>query len=461
MSFARSMRRPDFRSGLPLILVVVLLGLLWLAGGASREDALGQVVVRGGAWLAIAITALVGSRPAVGPVRPVLVLLLATIMLPLLQLIPLPPSWWQALPGRDVLLIPGETSLPWRPWTMTPGATYNSLASLVVPAAMFLLLVQLDEKARAWLPAILLAMVTSAVILGLFQFSGARINNPLINETPGLVSAIFANRNHFALLTAMGCLIAPVWAFQDSEALKWRGPVAIGLVMLFVLMILATGSRSGILLGVLALVIGIALVGARLKRRLRQAPKWVFPVLLAALVVTFVGVILLSVAADRAVSIQRLILHNADEDLRQRTMPTILAMIELYLPLGSGFGGFDPVFRIHEPLALLKPTYFNQAHNDFLGITLDGGLPALALLLAAFGWWLVATARVWRASHAEPAVLARLGSAILFLVFVGSAIDYPARTPTIMAIIVIAATWLARGRPDKSVAALPAEHPHL
>lgn len=461
MPFARSMRHPDLRSGLPLILVVALLSLLWLAGGASREDALGQVVVRGGAWLAIAITALVGSRPAVGPVRPVLILLLATILLPMFQLIPLPPSWWQALPSRAVLLIPGESSLPWRPWTMTPGATYNALASLVVPAAMLLLLVQLDEKARRWLPAILLVIVTSAVVLGLFQFSGARINNPLINETPGLVSAIFANRNHFALLTAMGCLLAPVWAFQNSESLKWRGPVAIGLILLFMLMILATGSRSGILLGVLALVIGIVLVGGRLKRRLKRAPKWVFPALLAALLAAFVGLILLSVAADRAVSIQRLILHNADEDLRQRAMPTILAMIELYLPLGSGFGGFDQVFRIHEPLALLKPTYFNQAHNDFLGIVLDGGLPALALLLAAFGWWLMATARAWRDGPGEPAMLARLGSAILLLVFVGSAIDYPARTPTMMAIIVIAATWLARGRSDTALAALPAQHRHL
>lgn len=458
---ARFLMRSKLQSSLPLILVVFLLCLLWLAGGASREDALGQVIVRGGAWLVIATTALVGSRPAIGPVRPVLVLLLATILLPLLQLIPLPPPWWQALPGRDVLLVPGEASLPWRPWTMTPGATYNSLQSLVVPAAMLLLLVQLDEKAGRWLPAILLALITSAVVLGLFQFSGARINNPLINETPGLVSAIFANRNHFALLTAMGCLIAPVWAFQNSEALKWRAPVAIGLIMLFVLMILATGSRSGILLGVLALAIGSALVGVRLKRKLKQAPKWAFPVLLALLLAALVGLILLSVAADRAVSIQRLILHNADEDLRQRAMPTILTMIELYLPLGSGFGGFDPVFRIHEPLTLLKPTYFNQAHNDFLGIVLDGGLPALALLLAALGWWLAATVRAWRDGPGEPAVLARLGSAILLLVFVASAIDYPARTPTIMATIVIAATWLARRGADKALAALPAQHRHL
>ncbi|MDV3458439.1 O-antigen ligase family protein [Sphingomonas sp. HF-S4] len=461
MSFARSLRQPDLGAVAPQTLILLLLTVLWFAGGASRGDALGQVVVRGAAWAIIAAAVLAGRRPDFGPAWPVALLLLATIALPLLQLIPLPPSWWQALPGRDILLLPGTASPPWRPWTMTPGATRNALAALVVPVAMLLLLAQLGQKERQWLPTIFLAMIVSAMLVGLLQFSGARFNNPLINETPGLVSGIFANRNHFALLLAIGCLLAPVWAFQDREALKWRGPTAIGLVLLFVLMILATGSRSGVLLGVLALVLAAMLVGRRLQRRLGQAPKWVFPALLAVAVAVIAGLIWLSVAADRAVSINRLIILDADEDLRTRAMPTIVSMIKLYFPLGSGFGGFDSLFRIHEPLALLKPTYFNQAHNDFLGIVLDGGLPALMLLGAALGWWLVASVRAWRAAPGEPVMLARLGSAILLLIFAASAFDYPVRTPTFMAFVVVAAVWLARGASSKVLAALPAQHRDL
>ena len=198
-------------------------------------------------------------------------------MLPLVQCILLPPTWWQALPGRDILRIPGEP-VPWRPWTMTPAATYNALASLIVPEAMLLVLVQANERVYRWLPAILLVMIGSAVLLGLLQFSGVGVNDPFLNHRggPGDMSSIFANRNHLALLIAIGCLIAAAWAFMDQDALRWRGPLAGGLILLFVLAILATGSRSGMLLGGLSLAFSLALIGKKLQHRLAKAPKWLF-----------------------------------------------------------------------------------------------------------------------------------------------------------------------------------------
>lgn len=455
MVLSLSVRRPAaFQPDLPLILVAALLALVWIAGGASKGDAMGQVVVRAGAWIVVVAAMLGGPRPVFTGLRPVLLLLVAAIALPLVQLIPLPPASWQALPGRDILLIPGEPA-GWRPWTMTPGATRNAIASLVVPAAMLLALSQANERVHRWLPAMLLAMVGMATLLGLLQFSGAGFNSPLLNDVPGAVSSIFANRNHFALLMAIGCLVAPVWAFADREALRWRGPVACGFVLLFVLTMLATGSRSGIVLGALALVLALVLVGRQLRRRLRGAPRWVLPTLVGVAVLVIAGIVALSFAADRADAITRLITLDSNEDMRTRARPTVLGMIALYMPFGSGFGGFDPIFRIHEPLALLDLTYFNQAHNDFLGIALDGGIAGVALLAAGILWWLVATIRIWRASADRTVSLGRLGSAIVLLVLVASITDYPARTPTIMTILVIAGVWLARAD-HQAQAALPA-----
>lgn len=455
MVASRLNRISSFEPTMPLMLVIAMAVLLWIAGGASQGDVMGQVVVRAGAWTILLMAVLFGPRPDLAGARPVLLIIIAAIALPLVQLVPLPPAWWQALPGRDILLVPGE-AVPWRPWTMTPGATRNALASLVVPVAMFVLLVQADQRADRWIPAILLAMVSAAMLLGLLQFSGAGFNSPLLNDTPGATSAIFANRNHFALFLAIGCMIAPVWAFADREALHWRGPVAGGLMLLFVLTILATGSRSGILLGALALLISLALVGSRLRRRLRRAPRWVFPVLVGTALSVIIGIAALSFASDRADSIDRLLTLNAAEDMRSRALPTVLAMIAAYFPFGSGFGGFDPLFRIHEPVDLLKLTYFNQAHNDYFGIALDGGIAGLVVLGAAMLWWLIATVRLWRAADGDSVFLARLGSAIVLLVLIASITDYPARTPTIMALLVIAGIWISKAKNTATQAALPA-----
>lgn len=443
----------DFRFSLPIILALSFIALLFVAGGASRADVIGQVVVRTGAWVVLVTTIMAGPRPVFADSRPVFWLLLFTIALPLLQLFPLPPDWWQALPGREILIVPDEP-LPWRPLTMTPGATNNALASLVVPVAILVLLAQFDDQMHQRLPAALLVMIGGAVILALLQFSGANFDNPMVNDAPDQVDGIFANRNHFALLVAIGCLLIPIWIFRDQHALVWRGPLGIGLILLFILTILATGSRSGMLLGAAAITIAPVLVWGKLRRRLKYAPFWVTP-MLAVFGLTLVGwFIWISVSAGRAESISRLVTLGAGDDMRIRALPTIMTMIRSYFPLGSGLGGFDTIFRIHEPTALLKFSYFNQAHNDYLGVALDAGLVGISLITAALGWWLFATIRVWRMPLDETVALARLGSAVLLLIFLSSTTDYPARTPLVMAIVIIAAVWLARGSAKRSRTAL-------
>lgn len=459
-------RRPTllsrFRPDLSFILLVGFMAIIWIAGGASRADVIGQAVTRASAWIVLVIAILCGRRPSFSGVRPILYLLLAMIVLPLVQLIPLPPSLWEHLPERhrfsEIASILGEAQ-PWRPWSTVPGNTLNALFSLVVPLTVLVLTMSAPEAQRRWTPALFLGLIAASTLLGLVQFSGSGFDNPFVNDSPWYVGGVFANRNHYALWLAIGCMIAPTWVFQDRHSRRWRAPVALGLVLVFSLTILATGSRAGLLIGAIALGFALLLSWSGLKRMLRHAPHWVFPTMLAGIISTVVALIALSITADRAVSVQRVFALNAGQDLRARALPYVWSMIRDYFPAGSGMGSFEPIFRMREPFGLLKPTYFNHAHNDLLELLSDGGLIAGIIMVAAVGWWFLATVRAWRGG--PDAGLARLGSSTILLVMIASLFDYPARVPTIMATIMIAAIWLSTAEKPLSRPTLPTDDQQL
>ena len=435
-----------FKPHLPFALLAVLFGFLWLAGGASRADVMGQVIVRSVAWAVLIAYILFGQRPRLGEARAVTGFLLAAATLAALHLVPLPPSVWTALPGRDLLtqaaVVIGEEQ-PWRPLSISPGATLNALSSLIVPV-MILLLAAAFSRSEHWRAAtMLLVLIVASALLALVQFSGGRFDHPFINDVVGSVSGSFANRNHFALFAAIGCVLAPAWAFHEERRGGWRPLTAVGLIVLFAMIILASGSRTGLLVGALGIALGLLNVRQQIASKLRRLPrKWS-----VALVVSSAGFVIaaliLSVMLDRAVSIDRASAMQAGEDLRLEVLPIIVEMTKVYFPVGSGLGAFDPVYRIHEPSALLGPAYVNHAHNDWLEISLDAGLPGLLLLGAAVLWWLWRSIKVWIRNGNREGTLPRMGSSILLLVFVASVTDYPARTPMIMAVVVLAGVWLS------------------
>lgn len=437
-----------FQPSFALVLLVVLFATLWLAGGASRGFVLGQVVVRTVTWTVLVAFLLLGKQTS--PVsRPVAWLAGAALALALVQLVPMPPAWWQALPGRELLSQAAAVisqPQPWRPWSVVPGGTLNAASSLIVPFAVLLVTSGLREAERLRLPGMVLALIVLSSLVGLIQFSGITINNPLVNDSPGEVAGTFANRNHFAMFVALGCLIAPVWALPPGGAAGWRVPVAIGLLLLFALTILASGSRAGILVGAVGIVAGLMLARPGIRRTLRRYPDWVSWALVAGVVVAIAGTIFLSIAAGRAASIDRVLVADGGQDMRVRGLPIVWSLIREYFPFGTGLGTFEPVFRMHEPLSLLKPTYFNHAHNDWLEILVEAGLPGAMLLLSAVAWWARASVQAWWAAPQRHQSMPRLGSAILLLVMIGSAFDYPARTPMMMAMVTLAAIWLADRR---------------
>lgn len=429
------------------IVLLSFMGLVWLGGGASRADVAGQVVVRAAAGAGLVILALFGRPPDWARVRTPALFLAAILLLIVAQLVPLPYSVWAALPGRGPFAAFDDLKSSWMPLTLTPGATVNALLSLTAPALTMLAIAGCPAATLRRLLPVMTAMIFAGGLFGAFQLSVGTFDNPLLNNTPWQVSGPFANRNHYALFMAFGCLLAPAWACSEVRRLGWTSTLALGLglAIFFLLMILASGSRAGLVLGVVGLVAGLALSYQMIAPRLKSVPRAILPVFVAAAIAVIGLFVAISFGWGRAASIDRLLGPADQEDLRMRALPTVIDIIEHHFPAGAGIGGFSTVFRIHEPLHLLKPTIFNHAHNDFAEVIFDAGAPGLLLIAAAAIWWARASMRAWHRLGQREQLLPRLGSVMMLLVFMASAVDYPARTPLIMSMIVIAATWLNGG----------------
>lgn len=416
--------------------------LLLLGGGASRTDVLSVIYVRPAAVLCIGILAALsrGGR-CEGKHLPVRALLLLAACVAV-QLIPLPPAIWTALPGHarygEAAALLGIAQ-PWRPISIAPDLTLNSLLALlpVLATALGTLAIRPDQR-RVLAPLLIAAALFSAGC-GVLQVAQGQ-GYFYLNRSPDVADGIFANRNHQAVFLAVALVLLGSW-----PALTLRRPselvpraVAAGCASLFLfMMIVATGSRSGLLLGAAAgLFATLTFVRGVAPGRGRRLSFLALPV---AAVLALAAMVL----GGRAASLDRLLGVDLAGEQRLSSLPTLVRLLRDYLPMGSGFGTFDPVFRTAEPDALLHYGYFNHAHNDAIELVLTGGVPAAVLGMTVLGWWVWASWRVFAVPGRAPEILlGRAGSATMALLGAASLSDYPLRTPLLGGLFVIAACWL-------------------
>lgn len=445
-----------------LAVAAVFLSAAFLMGGGSRSDIVSLVILRPLAVVAIGF-ALYGidARTLMRQGTPFW-LLLALLAWIALQLVPLPHGMWANLPGReipathDLLLFPGGVA---RPLSLVPTGTWNSLFSLTVPLAVMLGCARLDHAEQVQLlgvvfaAAALSALVAALQILGppngpLYFFRITNYNNPV---------GLFSNRNHFAIFLAsvqplvVGALIQGQFAARPRP-LVITASVAAMVCML--VLVLASGSRAGTLLfaGSLAASCALWLTLAYRRGSLTRGIGGRFiPVASGGAIALATGLAILS--TTRTTAIDRFLDESIDADLRVKVVPQLWEMLTTYFPFGSGFGSFARAYTTFEPFALLRPTYLNHAHNDFLEFPIEGGVVAAGLMLA-FAVWLAAAAlrtrrMLWgsrkRLAPIEVAPFAVLALAILIG---GSVGDYPLRTPAIAAWAALLCCLIAAPRKD-------------
>ncbi|WP_161808699.1 O-antigen ligase family protein [Tsuneonella troitsensis] len=406
----------------------------------------------------VAAYALLVARP--GDLRAVRVPLVGLFLLALLmivQLVPLPPSWWTALPGRELyarIAQDAGLAMTARPLSLAPSLTLNALFSLTVPLATILILAVQEGPSRTRILMPVAVMGGLAVVWAVAQVAGPD-RGPLYTYAYtnfGFPVGPFANRNHLSLLLAIEFVLIAYFVAKLIDAGKLRLLFAgvIGMAAMVVLaLVLVAGSRAGLVLASLAIVAAVRIIvpnAAQVPWLKSPRVRRLGAVALLAMVAAMVA---FTLYLQQGTAIERIAGDSALKDGRFERVGLVLRMLQDHWIAGIGFGAFASVFTRYETTEVLSPLIFNQAHNDWLQFLIEGGLPAAFLLLAGLMWVARKTGEGALARGNRFDAEGLVAVAIIVLTAIASAVDYPLRTPIIM-MLAASATYILAGKNTRS-----------
>ena len=414
----------DWRAGIrdPVNHVIVLLALAFAVGGGGVAQGFNNLAVQLAALVLIGVHRVAFARFWVAAPRALNVLIAATIALPLLHALSLPPALWQSLPGRELaqeaLALVGRDEA-WFPFSLDRARSLTAAISLLPPLAIVALSWRMDEAQQSRLVLALIAIAVAAVLLAGVQVATAGRLGQLYDEVPArLVTGPFANRNSFALFLAAGLALV----LLGNHTLPFGRLGQAGVAAILLLGCLLSQSRSGMALAMLVLLLfAVREIVTREKSASRRGYA-----ILAAIAVTIA-------AGGLAATNQRLSATFDRFDELESTRAEIWEdgkfVAARYWPAGSGMGTFDEVFQVDETFDYLVPDRAGRAHNDYLELAIEAGAVGLALLAAWIVWLLGAAARLPRRAAASTA---RAAMTILALIALQSIVDFPLRNQAML-----------------------------
>jgi len=438
MSFGQG-RKGAFGSGrLVLALALLLLVAAFLLGGTGVDLPVRGTIIEALSLASLAVTIANWH----GPRPPIAILggLTLIVAIPALQLVPLPPSLWKALPGReiaaDVSSLIGAADA-WRPLSLNPELTLKSLLGMLPAFALYLAARQLPVAGRRLLLRALIAVALCSIALGGLQVISHNPSlYPFESLHEGLPIGLFANRNHQADLLVVATLAAAALhaATPEGQAGRTERLVLTALIGLFVAGIFATASRTGLVLVMLGLALSAPFF-------VRGKLGWK-PVAAGGALILLAGM-LLSTSGVVQTTLERYGGNEADE--RFQIWPEAYYAAKYYFPVGGGMGTFVGSFNATEQLGTLSSHYTNAAHNDYIQLTQDGGAAGLAVVLLFCCFYIVnATILLGRpiGDHADR--FARMALIAILAYLLHSIVDFPLRTFAHIALFGMLCGLLAR-----------------
>lgn len=422
------MTRAWHRPLLPIYLVACLLL------GGSTQGVWTNLLLQVGALglLAVALASRSDNR-APRRARHLVMLAVAALGLVAIQLIPLPPPLWTALPGRgfvveDLRLL--GVPLPWLPLSLTPLETLIAGTFLLPPLAIVVWIVRGGALSlRATVGGLLLVGLAGAV-LGLRQVGSGNLDLFFYRFSSwGKAPGFFANSAHMAalMLASVPFLAALVIDLGDRARDRGRGAgIAIGAIALFVIlmaMVAINSSGAVLLLSAPVLFLTVALWGGR-------GVAWLRKLAVPLLVVALAGAVALTfmsgrtqTANDTSIATRSVIWSHGGEAL------------SAFAPVGSGIGSFDQIYRRFESAATVDATYINHAHNDYLELAIETGIAGIVLIALFLLWWAHAAWSAWRGPHEN--VYARAATIASGAMLIHEMVEYPLRSPAIGALFAL------------------------
>jgi O-antigen ligase len=443
---------------LPFWLLVSFFSIIIFTGGSSRADTQSLAILWPTSVVFCALGVVSLRREHLSTYRWPLYLFGALLLFATLQTLPLPPAPQQLLSGHslttEIDTLAGVTNF-WRPSTLSPIDGWNGVAALATPLAVLVLAVQLGQHELHRLLIYILGIGILSAVFGLMQIIGGAGSPFYLYRITNVGSAVglFANRNHAAVfLASMFPLLATFASMKTTDASKRDiyQLAAVGVGAVLIILIIITGSRSGLVLGSVGLGGAVLLYRPRTARRTERRGSTELKTGMSAWIggLGVLSLAALAVSFSRDEALDRMFYTSSADDNRADFWTSAYTMIWQHLPFGSGNGTFAHLYQVHMPDQLLKGNYANHVHNDFIELILTNGIPGAIFIAVGLFLFLRQSFRIWRLpqTDSQSVRFARAASISIAILLIASVVDYPLRIPIIMAVFAVLVLWLTAAK---------------
>lgn len=355
----------------------------------------------------------------------------------LIQVIPLPPAVWHALPGqalRFAVLDSAGLSASWQPISLTPIPSLYSAIMIIAFAWAFFALIEVPEHEYRAIASLIILFTAIGIAIGIVQIStGGTFPRIYRAADHTALIGLYANKNHMGLAMSASLVLAYFLLIErHGKSSSPRQLAFYGYWAMVVLALPLTNSRAGVVFGLIA--------SAAITWSLLEKQSWK---LRAA-----AGATIAALAAIFAVTpLPQLLLNRfttVTEDDRWEIFSRSASLLPPYKFFGSGLGSFRELFATAEKIEWVEPSYINNAHNDYLQIILEMGA-AGGVIVATLTIAILATLLKLRSVKDDDARHAAWVGAIIVILFaLHSFVDYPLRRPAAVAVFLVSLAGIIR-----------------